>query len=69
MIEILGSSLFGVLLHTASEKSVARMVYNYRYSKIGASWGGFESLVVPADPAAYRTAVPLEEHTFTFAKI
>jgi cystathionine beta-lyase len=34
------------------------MVDNYRYFKIGASWGGFESLVIPADPTAYRTAVP-----------
>jgi len=54
------SSLFGVLLHTVSEKAVARMVDNYRHFKIGASWGGFESLVVPAEPAAYRTAVPWE---------
>jgi cystathionine beta-lyase len=54
------SSLFGVLLNTTSEKAVARMVDNYRYFKIGASWGGFESLVIPADPAAYRTAVPWE---------
>jgi cystathionine beta-lyase len=54
------SSLFGVLLHTESEEAVARMVDNYRYFKIGASWGGFESLVVPADPAPYRTAVPWE---------
>jgi cystathionine beta-lyase len=49
-----------VLLHTVPEKAVARMVDNYRYFKIGASWGGFESLVIPADPVAYRTAVPWE---------
>jgi cystathionine beta-lyase len=56
------SSLFGVLLHnTVSEKAVTRMVDKYRYFKIGASWGGFESLVIPADPATYRTAVPWEE--------
>jgi len=54
-------SLFGVLLHTQSENAVARMVDNYRYFKIGASWGGFESLVIPAAPAAYRTAVPWKE--------
>ena len=36
------------------------MVDNYRYFKIGASWGGFESLVIPADPTAYKTAVPWE---------
>jgi cystathionine beta-lyase len=55
------SSLFGVLLHETSEEAVARMVDNYRYFKIGASWGGFESLVIPADPAAYRTAPPWNE--------
>jgi len=55
------SSLFGVLFHEASEEAVARMVDNYRYFKIGASWGGFESLVIPADPAAYRTAPPWDE--------
>jgi cystathionine beta-lyase len=55
------SSLFGVLLHEPSEEAVARMVDNYRYFKIGASWGGFESLVIPADPAACRTAPPWDE--------
>ncbi|UCD77744.1 MAG: cystathionine beta-lyase [Desulfobacterales bacterium] len=55
------SSLFGVLLHETSEEALARMVDNYSYFKIGASWGGFESLVVPADPAAYRTAPPWDE--------
>jgi cystathionine beta-lyase len=55
------SSLFGVLLHETSEEAVARMVDNYSYFRIGASWGGFESLVIPADPAAYRTAPPWDE--------
>jgi cystathionine beta-lyase len=50
-------SLFGVVFHTASEKAVARMVDGFRLIKIGASWGGYESLVVPANPAKIRTAV------------
>jgi cystathionine beta-lyase len=25
---------------------------------MGASWGGYESLLIPTDPAAWRTAVP-----------
>jgi cysteine-S-conjugate beta-lyase len=58
------SSLFGVLLQETSEEAVARMVDNYRYFKIGASWGGFESLVIPADPAACRTAQPWNESGF-----
>lgn len=55
------SSLFGVILHTASEGAVARMVDNYRYFKIGASWGGYESLVIPAFPARIRSAAPWTE--------
>jgi len=54
-------SLFGVVLHTESEKAIARMVDGYRLFKIGASWGGFESLVIPASPLSNRTAVPWKE--------
>jgi cystathionine beta-lyase len=54
-------SLFGVVLHTASEKAVARMVDGYRFLKIGASWGGYESLLVATTPAKIRTAVPWKE--------
>ena len=57
-------SLFGVVLHTADETAVARMVDGYRYFKIGASWGGFESLVIPAYPAQLRTAVAWTEPGF-----
>lgn len=55
------SSLMGVVLHTADERAVAAMVDRYRFFKIGASWGGFESLVIPACPATVRTAVPWTE--------
>jgi cystathionine beta-lyase len=57
-------SLFGVILHTESETAVARMVNGYQYFKIGASWGGYESLVTPAYPARVRTAVPWTESGF-----
>jgi cystathionine beta-lyase len=56
------SSLFGVLLRTRSEKAVAAMVDGLRLFKIGASFGGFESLVVPARPE--RTARPWREPGF-----
>ncbi|HEX7926553.1 MAG TPA: cystathionine beta-lyase, partial [bacterium] len=46
--------LFGVLLRTGNEGAVARMVDHLRLFKIGASWGGFESLVIPAFPAGAR---------------
>lgn len=57
-------SLFGVVLDTDDEAAVARMVDAYRYFRIGASWGGFESLVIPAYPAQLRTAVPWTESGF-----
>jgi len=47
--------------HQASGLRVGQMVEGYRYFKIGASWGGYESLVIPAYPAAIRTAVPWTE--------
>jgi cysteine-S-conjugate beta-lyase len=56
------SSLFGVLLRTGSERAVAAMVDGLRLFKIGASFGGFESLVVPARPE--RTARPWQEAGF-----
>jgi cystathionine beta-lyase len=58
------SSLFGVVLHTDAEAAVACMVDGYRYFKIGASWGGYESLVIPACPANMRTAVPWTDTGF-----
>jgi cystathionine beta-lyase len=57
-------SLFGVILHTTSEPAVAQMIDGYRYFKIGASWGGYESLVVPTYPAELRTVVPWTETGF-----
>ena len=56
------SSLFGVLLRTTSERAVAAMVDGLRLFKIGASFGGFESLVVPARPV--RTARTWREPGF-----
>jgi cystathionine beta-lyase len=54
-------SLFGVILQTDAAQAVARMVDEYRYFKIGSSWGGYESLVVPASPVQARTVVPWTE--------
>jgi cystathionine beta-lyase len=56
------SSLFGVLLRTGSEAAVAAMVDGLRLFKIGASFGGFESLIVPVRPE--RTARPWRETGF-----
>ena len=56
------SSLFGVLLRTGSEAAVAAMVDGLRLFKIGASFGGFESLIVPVRPE--RSARPWRESGF-----
>lgn len=56
------SSLFGVLLRSGSEAAVATMVDGLRLFKIGASFGGFESLIVPVRPE--RSARPWQEPGF-----
>jgi len=54
-------SLFGVVFRTNSKLAIARMVDGYRYFKIGASWGGFESLVYPSDFRKIRVVIPWTE--------
>jgi cystathionine beta-lyase len=44
------SSLFGVLLRSTSLEAVGRMVDGFRLFKIGASFGGYESLVTLPTP-------------------
>ncbi len=48
--------LFGVVLRPASEAAVAAMLDGMELFSMGASWGGFESLILPTNPAAIRTA-------------
>jgi len=50
------SGLFGVVLKPASDEAVARMLDGLELYGMGASWGGYESLILPADPSANRTA-------------
>jgi len=50
------SGLFSVILKLASREAVCAMVDDLELFGIGASWGSFESLVLPFDPAPYRTA-------------
>jgi cysteine-S-conjugate beta-lyase len=49
--------LFSVVLKEGvSEKALAAMIDGLELYGIGASWGGFESLIVPFDPREARTA-------------
>ena len=50
------SGLFGFTLKGADDAARTRFVDALAHFGIGFSWGGYESLVVPADPAAIRTA-------------
>ncbi len=49
------SGLFAVVLKPASMTAVAAMLDGLELFGMGASWGGFESLVTPFDPAPFRT--------------
>ena len=50
------SGLFSVVLKPVSPAALAAMVDGLELFGIGASWGGFESLVLPFDAAGYRSA-------------
>jgi cystathionine beta-lyase len=55
------SSLFAVLLRTESRAAVAAMLEGLALFKIGASFGGFESLILPALLTSNRTVRPWSE--------
>ena len=55
--DFLGASgLFGVELHPAARADVERMLNALELFGMGASFGGFESLLIPVDPRPFRTA-------------
>lgn len=49
------ASLFGVVLKPCSQDAVNALVDNMDLFTIGASWGGFESLVLPSHPVPTRS--------------
>jgi cystathionine beta-lyase len=52
------TGLFGVVLRSFSERAVAAFIDRLDHFGIGFSWGGYESLIVPA--AIHRTASPFK---------
>ena len=50
------SGLFGFVLNGGDATARARLIDGLELFGIGFSWGGFESLVIPADPAPLRVA-------------
>jgi cystathionine beta-lyase len=50
------SGLFSIVLKPCTQGAVAAILDGLSLFGMGYSWGGFESLILPFDPAAYRTA-------------
>jgi cystathionine beta-lyase len=50
------SGLFSFILKPVSHEKLAAMLDGLKLFGMGYSWGGFESLIIPFDPRAYRTA-------------
>lgn len=50
------SGLFSIVLNPASEHALAAMLDDLKYFGMGYSWGGYESLIVPFECSATRTA-------------
>lgn len=50
------NGLVSVVLHQASRPALAAMLDGLALFAMGYSWGGFESLIIPFDPKASRTA-------------
>lgn len=48
--------LFGVVLKPVARERIAAMLDGMRLFKLGFSWGGFESLILPTHPERSRTA-------------
>lgn len=55
------SGLFGAILQPASDKALAAFLDHLKLFAMGYSWGSYESLVIPFDPASYRTATKWTE--------
>jgi cysteine-S-conjugate beta-lyase len=50
------SGLFSIVLHPVERPALAAFLDGLKLFGIGASWGGYESLILPSDPRALRKA-------------
>jgi cystathionine beta-lyase len=55
------SGLFSFVLAGGDEAARAKLIDGLDHFGIGYSWGGFESLALPVDPAKLRTATRTEQ--------
>ncbi|MFP6749026.1 MAG: cystathionine beta-lyase [Alphaproteobacteria bacterium] len=57
--DFLGASgLFGITLKPCPRGAIAALVDDLELYGMGASWGGYESLILPTDPNAMRSITP-----------
>jgi len=54
------SGLFGFVINTEDRKKISAMMDSWTLYGMGSSWGGYESLLIPAWPADNRTATAWE---------
>ena len=54
------SGLFSFVLDGGTDAARAALIDGLHHFGIGYSWGGFESLAIPVDPARHRTATPCD---------
>lgn len=52
------TGLFSIVMKGGDDAAAAALVDGLAHFGIGYSWGGFESLALPVDPASVRSAVP-----------
>jgi cystathionine beta-lyase len=55
------SGLFGFVIRETDRRKLAAMVDGLRLFGMGSSWGGYESLILPTDPRALRSATSWTE--------
>ena len=55
------AGLFGVILEPISKAAVATFIEGMTHFRIGASWGGYESLIIPAYPERSFADTPWHE--------
>jgi cystathionine beta-lyase len=56
-----GGGVFSIVLRPATAEAVAAMLEGLTLFGMGFSWGGYESLAIPVDPAKCRSATPWDE--------
>ena len=60
------SGLFGVVLQPTNKHAIAAMLDHMELFKMGYSWGGYESLIIPTNPSGQRTATSWDPSHPTF---